>query len=95
MKAGLPLSFLNRVISYFSFIHFMAKRAIVRPPGRSYCNCISSHPEHSRLDLDLALVQHQEYVRTLSELGLEVIELSPRDDLPDACFVEDTVVVHQ
>ena len=73
----------------------MAKRAIVRPPGRSYCNCISSHPEHGLLDLDHALKQHRDYVRTLSELGLEVMELTPRDDLPDACFVEDTVVIHR
>ncbi len=73
----------------------MAKRAIVRPPGRSYCNCISSHPEHRLLDLDLALEQHRDYANTLSELGLDVIELDPLYELPDACFVEDTVVVHR
>ena len=73
----------------------MAKRAIVRPPGRSYCDCISSHPEHGLLDLNLAREQHRSYMNTLSELGLDVIELTPCDDLPDACFVEDTVVVHR
>ncbi len=73
----------------------MAKRAIVRPPSSSYCNCISSHPEHKRLSLELALEQHRAYVTVLSELGLEVIELTPLDTYPDACFVEDTVVIHK
>lgn len=72
----------------------MAKHAIVRPPGSSYCNCISSHPEHGKLNLDVALEQHAKYTLTLKELGLDVIHLPPEDALPDACFVEDTVVIH-
>ena len=34
------------------------------------------------------------YRETLEELGLEVLNLPPDDDSPDACFVEDTAVVH-
>ncbi|MDF1540547.1 MAG: arginine deiminase family protein [Candidatus Thorarchaeota archaeon] len=72
----------------------MAKQAIVRPPGNSYRNCISAHRDHNKLDIRKALEQHAKYVDTLKDLGLDVIELSPEDELPDACFVEDTVVIH-
>jgi len=68
--------------------------ALVRTPGDSYTSCLSSHPLHSTVSLELAREQHARYCETLSELGLEVIHV-PRDDLhPDACFVEDNAVVH-
>jgi len=44
--------------------------------------------------LSLAKKQHAAYCRALRELGLEVITLEPDDSHPDACFVEDTAVVH-
>lgn len=68
--------------------------ALVRTPGDSYRSCLSTHPLHSTVSLELAREQHASYCETLSELGLEVIHV-PRDDLhPDACFVEDNAVVH-
>ncbi|MQY83253.1 hypothetical protein GH157_06140 [archaeon] len=68
--------------------------ALVRTPGDSYRSCLSTHPLHSTVSLELAREQHARYCETLSELGLEVIHV-PRDDLhPDACFVEDNAVVH-
>jgi dimethylargininase len=70
------------------------RHALVRTPGDSYRSCLSSHPLHSTVSLELAREQHARYCGTLSELGLEVIHV-PRDDLhPDACFVEDNAVVH-
>ncbi|MFW9849301.1 MAG: dimethylarginine dimethylaminohydrolase family protein [Candidatus Thorarchaeota archaeon] len=72
----------------------MVTRAIVRPPSRSYCSCISSHPEHNKLDLNIASEQHRNYVEALIQLGIDVIEIPPLDDYPDACFVEDTAVIH-
>lgn len=71
----------------------MSKRAITRPPGRSYAKCISSHPEHHLVSTKKALEQHNEYTHTLEELGLEVIQLDAQDEMPDSCFVEDTSVV--
>ncbi len=71
----------------------MVKRAIIRPPGSRYCDCISSHPKKHELDLKMARRQHKEYSRTLSELGFDVIELAPDNDNPDSCFVEDTAVI--
>ena len=72
----------------------MTKRAIVRPPGREFKKCLSRHPLHHTLNLEVALDQHRHYCRTLQDLGLELVELVPDDEHPDACFVEDTAVVH-
>jgi len=70
------------------------KYALVRTPGDRYRSCLSTHPLHSTVSLELAREQHARYCETLSELGLEVIQV-PRDDLhPDSCFVEDNAVVH-
>lgn len=71
----------------------MKKRAIVRAPGKSHRNCISSHPQRATVDITLARKQHSDYVTSLKELGLDVIELPPEDEMPDACFVEDTAVI--
>ena len=70
-------------------------RALVRPPGASYVNCLSCHPMRDSVDLGKAREQHSAYRSVLSDLGLEVIVL-PQDDVhPDACFVEDCAVVHR
>ncbi|MHA3963316.1 MAG: dimethylarginine dimethylaminohydrolase family protein [Candidatus Thorarchaeota archaeon SMTZ1-45] len=71
----------------------MKLRAIVRPPGRNFKSCISTHPYHHTVNLGLALKQHEKYCSVLQELGLDLIELSPDDEHPDSCFVEDTAVV--
>lgn len=69
-------------------------RAIVRRPGRTFSRCISSHPMRHTVDVALAREQHAGYVRTLGELGLDVIALDADDLHADSCFVEDTAVVH-
>ncbi|MFX1265312.1 MAG: dimethylarginine dimethylaminohydrolase family protein [Promethearchaeota archaeon] len=71
----------------------MLEHALVRPPPRTFSNCISSHPEHDSLDLRLARRQHSAYCNVLSELGIEVIVLPVDVVHPDSCFVEDTAVV--
>lgn len=71
----------------------MFKRALVREPSSSYKQCVSSHPLHHTVDLGVALEQHTEYCKTLSDLGLELIKLPPNDKYPDSCFVEDNAVV--
>ncbi|XP_076042783.1 N(G),N(G)-dimethylarginine dimethylaminohydrolase 1 [Oratosquilla oratoria] len=45
------------------------------------------------VDLDKARRQHEQYVTTLREIGLDVIELPPDEAHPDGVFVEDTAVV--
>lgn len=67
-------------------------RALVRPPSASYANCIRSDAS-TRIDPARALDQHAAYVDALRACGLDVVALPPEPDMPDACFVEDAVVM--
>ncbi len=69
------------------------KHALVREPGNLYTSCLSEHPLHHTVSLKKARNQHKKYRETLSELGLEVIEVPRDDEHPDSCFVEDNAVV--
>jgi len=66
--------------------------AITREPGNNFARGITT----SNLgppDYELMIRQHRAYVDTLGALGLEIIELDPLPDYPDAYFVEDTAIV--
>jgi dimethylargininase len=70
----------------------MFKYAITRRPGKTFGRGITT----SKLgtpSYELILDQHAAYTETLNSIGLEVIELDPQLDYPDAHFVEDTAVV--
>lgn len=67
--------------------------ALVRPPSDAFANAVSTHPNAATIDPELARRQHRGYVATLRAVGVEVVELPPVADLPDACFVEDCAVV--
>jgi len=67
-------------------------RAMVRPPGRTFAEGLSSATEGPP-DLDRALAQHALYVEALRECGLEVTGLEPDAAYPDSTFVEDTAVM--
>lgn len=66
--------------------------AIVRKPGPNFADGLTTVslgvPEYA-----LVLTQHAAYVTTLKTLGLQVIELEPLPNHPDAYFVEDTAVI--
>jgi len=70
------------------------KRAIVRDIGDKYKSCLSTHPLHDTLDIELAREQHSSYCKELEELGLEIINVPRDDEHPDSVFVEDNAVVH-
>ncbi|XP_056637056.1 N(G),N(G)-dimethylarginine dimethylaminohydrolase 1 [Diorhabda sublineata] len=53
----------------------------------------NSLENHGNIDLEEAKKQHENYVRLLREIGLDVIELPPDESLPECVFVEDTAVV--
>lgn len=72
-----------------------SRKAIVRDISDSYPKCISSHPARKELSLSKAREQHNKYVNTLVELGLEVIRLPKENRFPDSCFVEDNVVIYK
>lgn len=70
----------------------MFSHAITRIPGPDYPLGLTTSTLPAP-DLDLALRQHDAYVRCLTSLGLDVCVLPAAPGFPDACFVEDTAVV--
>ena len=70
----------------------MFKRAIVRTPGKSVVNGLTS-AELSLPNYENALVQHAEYINALEKCGLAVIVLGCDEEYPDSTFVEDVVLL--
>ena len=70
----------------------MLKNAIVRKPGRSLVNGITSTPELGKPDYGLAIKQHDAYIEALRFCGVEVTVLQADERFPDSCFVEDVAV---
>jgi dimethylargininase len=70
----------------------MFSKAIVRKPGKSFINCITSSnlgvPDYYK-----AVEQHATYVTALKKCGLEVIELPADENFPDSTFVEDPALL--
>ena len=67
--------------------------ALVRPPGISFPQAISSHPAKQEIDLSKAREQHRNYVDALKKVGAKINSMPPEDFLPDSTFVEDTAFV--
>ena len=67
--------------------------ALVRPPGDSFAQALSKHPERDTIDPERARAQHAAYREALMGLGLEVTTLPPDEELPDSCFVQDLAIV--
>jgi len=70
----------------------MFTRAIVRKPGKSLVEGISS-ANLGKPDYHMALAQHGRYVQALRECGLEVRILEADESYPDSVFVEDTALL--
>ena len=71
----------------------MFKNVIVRRPSKSMIEGITSSPELGKVDYELALKQHDNYIEALKSCGVEVTILDADERYPDSCFVEDTAVV--
>lgn len=73
----------------------MAKfsHVIVRRPGKSLCDGITSAPELGKPIYEKAIQQHDAYIEALKQCGVEVTVLPALEEYPDACFVEDTAVI--
>ncbi|MBA7576024.1 N(G),N(G)-dimethylarginine dimethylaminohydrolase [subsurface metagenome] len=71
----------------------MFKNVIVRKPGHSLVNGITSAPELGKPNYKLALKQHHAYIEALKSCGVEVTVLEADERFPDSCFVEDVAVV--
>lgn len=68
-------------------------QAIVRPPGASFVNGLTTAAALGTPVLATARAQHQAYVAALRSCGLQVTELKPDETFPDSTFVEDTAVI--
>lgn len=72
----------------------MFKNVIVKTPGKSYVNGLTTSdlgkPDYGRL-----LEQHAAYVEALRGCGVEVTHLAESEEYPDSTFVEDAAVVTQ
>src|SRR5947209_8244192 len=66
--------------------------ALTRAVSPSIGECALSYIERQSIDPELAAQQHRAYEDLLRQLGAEVVSLPTEADLPDAVFVEDTVV---
>lgn len=67
--------------------------AWVRPPGKSFPQAISNHPQKKRINFSRALNQHKKYADTLKQMGGKILSLPAEDSLPDSTFVEDTTFI--
>jgi len=67
--------------------------AIVRGIPNSFVNAISISPPKEPICVMTARSQHEEYVKALQRLNIEVIQLPAEEEFPDCVFVEDNCVV--
>lgn len=66
--------------------------ALTRPVSRSINECALTYKAREHIDYCRAAAEHDAYEACLRDLGVRVVSLPAQDDLPDAVFVEDTVV---
>lgn len=69
------------------------RRALVRPPGKTYPRALTRQDPAPRVDLAAARSQHARYAEALGTVGLAVETLAADDDRPDAVFVQDRVAI--
>ena len=70
----------------------MFRNVIVRRPSRSMIEGITT-ADLGLPDYDLALRQHDQYIRAMEACGAKVTVLPAMEEYPDSCFVEDVAVV--
>jgi dimethylargininase len=70
-----------------------ARSAIVRGISATFREAVVMHPSAEPIDVELARIQHAQYVAALRSTEVEVTVLPPLDAHPDACFVEDCALV--
>lgn len=71
----------------------MFTHAIVRIPGENFASGLTTSGHLGAADHAVMLKQHEAYIQTLRDLGLDVEVLPPAPEYPDAHFVEDAAVV--
>jgi len=69
----------------------MFTKAIVRTPCKEMVRGITTS-SLGKPDYNLAMVQHEEYIKALQSLGLDVTVLEADNNYPDSTFVEDVAI---
>ncbi len=67
--------------------------AFTRRPSDLIADCLLTYMDRDPIDAAVARQQHAAYEQLLAQLGVRVVSLPPRSDLPDSVFMEDTAVV--
>src|SRR5258706_205186 len=62
--------------------------AITRDVSSRFNECEITHIDRTPIDLKIAQRQHKEYVKALSQLGCQLIELPEEPNLPDSVLVD-------
>lgn len=71
----------------------MSNRALLRAPSATLEQGLVTHLPRQPVDVALAREQWLGYRRALEGAGWDTVEVAAADELPDAVFVEDTVVM--
>ncbi|TPR53710.1 dimethylarginine dimethylaminohydrolase family protein [Metamycoplasma neophronis] len=69
------------------------KTFIVKRPCHALIDGITGSPELGKPDYENAVKQHDEYIKAIKSLGIEVEVLPSDERYPDSCFVEDPVII--
>ncbi len=67
--------------------------ALTRAVSPRLESCELTWVSRQRIDIELAIEQHHEYERALTETGLHLISLPAEPEMPDSMFVEDPLLV--
>lgn len=70
----------------------MFKNVIVKTPGKSYLNGLTTS-DLGKPDYEKLLVQHKSYIEALKKCGVTVTNLPASEEFPDSTFVEDAAVL--
>jgi dimethylargininase len=67
--------------------------ALTRAVSPNLDDCELTFLARQNIDVAKAIIQHRGYEECLARLGVRVMRLPARPDLPDSVFVEDTAIV--
>ncbi len=70
----------------------MYKHVIVKTPGKSYLNGLTTS-DLGKPNYDKLMEQHGHYIEALKKCGVKVTHLPESEEFPDSTFVEDAAVL--
>jgi len=92
IRAAIPCGAANPLLKFFPTFETMFTKAIVRKPGKSVVDGITT-AGLGAVDYDKLRSQHSKYIEALKACGLELIILDEMEDYPDSVFMEDVALL--